>query len=85
MKDPSGLLGQQDLTSRKMCDVVMQNSEPVPTMEYTEIMVKNLDSTYAKSYLEQVPANEVHINADNIIKLLSLLNKFEDLFDGTLG
>ena len=31
MKDPSGLLGKTDLTSRDMCEVVMQTTEPVST------------------------------------------------------
>ena len=39
-------------------------------------MVKNLNSTCAKAYLEQVTSNTVQINSDEIIKLLSLLNEF---------
>ena len=46
MKEPSGLLNQTNLTSRKMRKVVMQTAEPVSTREYTDRLVKNLDSTY---------------------------------------
>ena len=31
MKEPSGLLGQTDLTSREICEVVMQTAEPSST------------------------------------------------------
>ena len=54
------------------------------TREDTYRMVKFLDSTYAKSYLEQVSDNLVQMNADKRIKLLSLLNEFDDFFDGNI-
>ena len=47
-------------------------------------MVKILNSTYSKADLEQV-VNNIPLNAEEIILLLSLLEDFEDLFDGTLG
>ena len=47
-------------------------------------MVKILDSTYAKVDLEHV-VNASHVNAEERTLLLSLLEKFDDLFDGTLG
>ena len=37
-----------------MSEVVMQTVEPASTWEATERMVKILDSTYAKAYLEHV-------------------------------
>ena len=43
-----------------------------------------LDSTYVKSYLELVSNNAIQMNAEEITLLLSLLEDFEDLFDGTL-
>ena len=46
MKEPSGILGQTDLTSRDMSKVVINSTEPVSTREATERMVKNIDSTY---------------------------------------
>ena len=48
MKESSNLLGQSNLTKRKMREVVMQTIEPASTQEATERMVKILDSTYAK-------------------------------------
>ena len=62
----------------------MQTEEPVSTREYTEIMVIHLDSTYVEADLEQVAANAFYLNADEIIKLLSILNEFEWFFDSTL-
>ena len=47
-------------------------------------MVKLLDSTYDKEYLEQVSINAVQLNADEKVKLLSILNELEDLFRGTI-
>ena len=39
MKDPSGLLGQSDITKRKMREMVMHTAEPYFKLEATEIMV----------------------------------------------
>ena len=47
-------------------------------------MVKILDSTYAKADLKQA-VNYSHLNAEERTLILSLLEKFDDLFDGTLG
>ena len=85
MKDPSNLLGKSDLTKREMREVVMQTAEPASTGEVTELMVKILDRTYENTGLEQVFANASQLNADERNLLLSLLEDFEDLFDGTLG
>ena len=62
----------------------MQTSEPASTRESTDMMVKILDSTYEKADLKQV-VNDSHLNAEERTLLLSLLEYFEDLFDGTLG
>ena len=62
MKEPINFLGQSNLTKRKMRKMVMQNSEPASNREGTEKMVKILDSTYAKEYLEQVVDNDIHLN-----------------------
>ena len=48
-------------------------------------MVKILDSTYAKAYINQVANNATHLNSEEITLLLRLLEDFGDLFDGTLG
>ena len=63
----------------------MKDAEPESTREATEILVKTLHSTYAKSDPEKVSANVVQLNTDKTIKFLGLLNKFEYLFDDTLG
>ena len=57
MKESSGLLGKTDLTSRKMRKAVMQTPGKVSTREATERMVKILEITYTKSYLEKVASN----------------------------
>ena len=60
--------------------------EPINTRSATERMVKILDTKYEKADL---PANIrescSHLTASNREKLLSVLLKFELLFDGTLG
>ena len=42
MKEPSSMIGQIDLTSREMREVVIQTEEPVSTRGDTERMVKCL-------------------------------------------
>ena len=73
MKYPRNLLGQSDITKRKMREVAMQNSEPAYTQENTGRMVKILDSTYEKSELEHLFSNASQLNAEEITLLLSLL------------
>ena len=68
-----------------MRDVVMQNAELDSKTEATKILVKVLDSTYAKADLKHVADNANQMNAEERIQLLRLLGDFEDLFDGTLG
>ena len=48
-------------------------------------MVNIPDSTYTKSDLKQVVNNDKQLNAEERTPLLSLIEDFEDLFDGTLG
>ena len=48
-------------------------------------MVKITDSTYAKEDLKQLANNSTHMNPEEGTQLLSLLEDFEDLFDGTFG
>ena len=48
-------------------------------------MVKILDSTYSEADLEQVFTNAIQLNSEERDLLLSLVEYFEDLFDGTLG
>ena len=63
----------------------MHTVEPVSTIESTQSLVKNLDSTYAKENLKQVANKSTHINAEERTQLLILPKDFEELFNGTLG
>ena len=54
-------------------------------MSSTDQMVKILNSTYTKEYLKQLADNTTHLNSEERTQLLSLLEDFKDLFDGTLG
>ena len=53
-------------------------------MEATERLVKLINSTYTKKYLEQVAANATRPNKEYITQLLRLLKYFDNLFDGTI-
>ena len=85
MKEPSSLLGQSYLTKSDIRKVVMQTAELSSTQEDNERMVKIIDITYTKAYLKKVADNSTQLNSEEINLLLSLIQYFEDLFDGTLG
>ena len=68
-----------------MREVFIQTTQPMSTGEANEIMVKILYSNYDKSDLEQVASNAFQQNYDEITNILSLLNEFEDFFDGIIG
>ena len=85
MKEPSYLPGKFDINKRKMRKVVMHPAELAFTQEDTERMVKIIDSTYIKSDLKQVADNGTQMSAKEKTLLLSLIEDFKDLFDGTLG
>jgi hypothetical protein len=60
--------------------------EPISTRSATKRVVKILDAKYEKADLPAITrVNCSHLTAFNKEKLLSLLLKFESLFDGTLG
>ncbi len=60
--------------------------EPISTRSATRRMVKILDAKYEKADLPAIiRENCSHLTASNREKLLSVLLKFELLFDGTLG
>ena len=44
-----------------------------------------LDATFEKADLEKVTADCKHLNVEECESLLTLLKKYESLFDGTLG
>ena len=60
--------------------------EPKSTLEAMQWVVKILDAKYEKADLNAVMADNCkHLSISDQEKLLKLLNKFEDLFYGTLG
>jgi hypothetical protein len=60
--------------------------EPISTHSATKRMVKILDTKYEKADLPAIiRENSSHLTAAEREKLLSVLLKFESLFDGTLG
>ena len=54
MNETINLLGQPDLTTSDMREVVMQTSEPDSTRGANVIVVKTLDSIYENSDLDKV-------------------------------
>ena len=82
MKKYSSLLEKYNLTKREMRNLVMQTSEKASTREATDRMVKILDITYAEADLTQADNNATHMNAEERTLLLSLIEDFEDLFEG---
>ena len=85
MKEPRNLLGQLDLTKRDMRELVMQLAEKYFTREATYRVVKILVSTYENANIDEVAAASVQLDKNQRANLLSLLIKFDDFFDGTLG
>ena len=73
VKEPSGMQWKSDLTSRDMRMVVMKTTEPYFTREATEILLKILDSTYAKADIKQVADNATQLNYEERTQLLMLL------------
>ncbi len=60
--------------------------EPISTRSATKHIVEILDAKYEKADLPAIiRENCSHLTADKSGKLLSVLLKFESLFDGTLG
>jgi hypothetical protein len=60
--------------------------EPVSTRGATKRVVEILDAKYEKADIPAIVRDNCsHLNASDREKLLSMLLKFEELFDGTLG
>ena len=62
----------------------MHASEKHSTNKTTRIVVKILDSAYAKEYLKQVTENVTQLKPEQRTQLLSLLKYFKDLFGSTI-
>jgi hypothetical protein len=65
--------------------VIARSEEPKVTAEATDRIVKILDSDYHKADLRKVVAKATQLNKRQQLSLLRLLQKYEALFDGTLG
>ena len=85
MKEPIVLIGKSNLTKRKICEVVIQTTEPASTREASDQMVKILNGTYEKADLNQVADDATQLNSEERTLFLSILEDFEDLFEVTLG
>jgi hypothetical protein len=60
--------------------------EPQSTQDATKHVTQILDTKYQKADLHSIVRNNCkHLSADQQKKLLQLLQKYESLFDGTLG
>ncbi len=59
--------------------------DPAVILEEHECIKKILDAKYKVADLEQVCREQEHLSPSKQQKLLSLLSKYETLFDGTLG
>ena len=66
-------------------DSICQIEDPPFITAETERIKTILDAKYEKANLEEVIATCKHLSEHEQASLLELLNKYEDLFDGTLG
>ena len=64
MKEPSGLIGNFDLNKREMQEVVMQTADPDSTREATDILLKILETTYAKADFYEVADNATQLKIE---------------------
>jgi hypothetical protein len=60
-------------------------AESMAVEENTERIKKILDAKYSATDLEKVCSSQSHLEVKKQQKVLSLLRRFEDLFNGTLG
>jgi hypothetical protein len=60
-------------------------AKPMDVEEHTERIKKTLDTKYTATDLEKVCSSQSDLKVEKQQKLLALLRKFKDLFDGTLG
>ena len=86
MRDISKLSTRAKIERAWMANNNVMIHEPKSTLEATQRVVKILDAKYEKADLNAVVADNCkHLSVPDQEKLLKLLTKFEDLFDGTLG
>lgn len=86
MKSPSDLAKVKTaFTKKEIKTVILQNAEPSITQEATERAIKILDSEYDKANLDEIVSQADSLTKQEKQQLLKLLQKYEILFDGTLG
>ncbi len=86
MRDISKLSTRAKIERALMANKNAMIHEPKSTLEATQQVVKILDAKYEKADLNAVEADNCkHLSVPVREKLLKLLTKFKDLFDGTLG
>jgi hypothetical protein len=75
--------------SSTLCALKLNHSlamEPQSTQAATKCATRILDAKYQKADLQSIVGNNCkHLSANQQKKLLQLLQKYESLFDGTLG
>ena len=75
-----------DLRSRQAAHLIyVENFETEITKSVSKRVNQILDAKYEKANLVQITDNCTHLTKQQKQKLLTLLQKYEDLFDGTLG
>ena len=93
-KTPSDVLPMRNIANLQLklsiTRALRQNTyfapEPMSTRNATKLVVENLDAKYEKADLPAIiRENSSHLTASYREKLLSVLLRFELLFDGTLG
>jgi hypothetical protein len=72
-------------SKQEMKQIIARSAEPRVTQEAMSRILKILDSDYKKADLEEVVAKATQLSASQQQKLLKLLRKYKDIFDGTLG
>jgi hypothetical protein len=85
MKSSNFPIQRSAILSREIKQAITRSEEPKVTAEATERIVKILDSDYHKADLQKVVAKATQLNKRQQLSLLCLLQKYEALFDGTLG
>jgi hypothetical protein len=73
-------------TTRSLREKTCFAQEPISTRSITKSVVEILDAKYEKADLPAIiRENCSHLEASDREKLLSVLLRFQSLFDGTLG
>ena len=74
------------LDSKALNNFHRDHLEPTATKEETKRTVEILDAKYEKANLAEIVSEYcAHLSSQQRAKMLLLLNKYEELFDGTLG